>query len=85
MKKTLLLTAVLAIATMAFAQTPVYLDNSKPINDRVEDALSRMTLQEKINMVHAVPTALTESVPRCCGMSGIRQDGPMTPSPLFLL
>ena len=46
MKKTLLLTAVLAIATMAFAQTPVYLDNSKPINDRVEDALSRMTLQE---------------------------------------
>ena len=64
MKKTLLLTAVLAIATMAFAQTPVYLDNSKPINDRVEDALSRMTLQEKINMVHAQSKFSSPGVPR---------------------
>lgn len=32
---------------------PVYLDESKPIELRVDDALSRMTLKEKIAMVHA--------------------------------
>ena len=36
------------------AQTkPVYLDESKPIEQRVEDALSRMTLDEKIAIIHA--------------------------------
>jgi len=32
---------------------PVYLDQNADIEDRVEDALSRMTLEEKIDMVHA--------------------------------
>lgn len=32
---------------------PVYLDDSQPIEQRVEDALSRMTLDEKIAMIHA--------------------------------
>ena len=36
-----------------FAQTPVYLDDSKPIEERVEDALSRMTVEEKVAMTHA--------------------------------
>ncbi len=35
------------------AQTPVYLDDKAPIEDRVEDALSRMTLEEKIAVIHA--------------------------------
>lgn len=33
--------------------TPIYLDETQPIEQRVEDALSRMTLEEKIAMVHA--------------------------------
>ena len=33
--------------------TPVYLDESKPIEARIDDALSRMTLQEKIAVIHA--------------------------------
>ena len=34
-------------------QNPVYLDKNKPIEERVEDALKRLTLKEKIAMVHA--------------------------------
>ena len=40
-------------ALPVFAQTPVYLDDSKPIEERVEDALSRMTVEEKVAMTHA--------------------------------
>ena len=32
---------------------PAYLDSSKPIEERVKDALSRMTLEEKIAVIHA--------------------------------
>ena len=35
------------------AQTPVYLDETKTIEQRIEDALSRMTLDEKIAVIHA--------------------------------
>ena len=35
------------------AQTPLYLDESKPVEQRIEDALSRMTLDEKIAVIHA--------------------------------
>ena len=35
------------------AQVPVYLDPSKDIEARVEDAISRMTLTEKIDIIHA--------------------------------
>lgn len=34
-------------------KVPVYLDDKKPIDQRVEDALSRMTTAEKIAMIHA--------------------------------
>ena len=32
----------------AGASTPVYLDPKAPIEDRVEDALKRMTMEEKV-------------------------------------
>lgn len=35
------------------AQLPLYLDETKPIEQRVEDALGRMTLDEKIAVIHA--------------------------------
>ena len=44
----------LLVATMTQAQNvPVYLDESKPAEQRIEDALSRMTLDEKIAVIHA--------------------------------
>lgn len=49
-----------------FAQrsTPVYQDVTRPINERVEDALSRMTTEEKIAMIHAQSKFSSPGVPR---------------------
>lgn len=46
------------------AETPVYLDRSKPIDVRVQDALSRMTLEEKVAMCHAQGKFSSPGVPR---------------------
>ena len=46
------------------SDTPVYLDDSKPIEERVEDALARMTFDEKIAMLHAQSKFSSPGVPR---------------------
>lgn len=55
---------------------PLYLDDSQPIEVRVEDALGRMTLEEKVNMCHAQSKFTSPGCPRL----GIRElhfsDGP---------
>lgn len=45
--------AFVASTLHAADKVPVYLDESRPIDERVEDALSRMTLREKVAMCHA--------------------------------
>lgn len=68
----------------AFAATPVYLDDTKPLEDRVEDALSRMTLQEKINIIHAQSKFSAPGVPRL-GISELWcTDGPLGVRPEVL-
>ena len=53
-KKLVYIALALAFAFSVQAQTiPVYLDDTKPIEERIEDALSRMTLEEKVAMIHA--------------------------------
>lgn len=61
MKKIFLLLALAAATTL---QAQVYLDQNAPIEDRVEDALSRMTLQEKVKMLHAQSKFSSAGVPR---------------------
>ena len=39
--------------TVQAQSLPVYLDDSKPIEDRIEDALSRITVEEKVALIHA--------------------------------
>jgi len=53
-KKLVYIALALAFALSAQAQTiPLYLDETKPIEERIEDALNRMTLEEKVAMIHA--------------------------------
>ena len=55
---------LVAASAPMFGQTPVYLDETKPVEERIEDALSRMTLEEKISMVHAQSKFSSPGVPR---------------------
>ena len=74
-----LLTAVLALgSSLAYAETPqpIYLDDSKPLEERVKDALSRMTTAEKIGIIHAQSKFSSPGVQRL-GIPGIWcTDGP---------
>ena len=54
MKQIVISAMLLCVTIDTQAQTlPVYLDDSKPMEQRIEDALSRMTLDEKIAVIHA--------------------------------
>ena len=45
--------SLLLVGTVQAQSLPVYLDDSKPIEDRIEDALSRITVEEKVALIHA--------------------------------
>ena len=62
--KAMLLGLSMMTALPALAQKPVYLDTNKPIEERVKDALNRMTLEEKVKMIHAQSKFSSAGVPR---------------------
>ena len=66
MKKSIsILCALLfAVGTTRAQERPVYQDASRSVEERVEDALSRMTLREKIAMLHAQSKFSSPGVPR---------------------
>src|SRR5574344_3007829 len=66
MKKQFIAVFILAasLGLPALSQTPVYLDETKPLEERVKDALSRMTLEEKVKMCHAQSKFSSPGVPR---------------------
>ena len=55
---------LLAISCTNTPEKPIYLDESQPLEARVEDALSRMTLQEKVKILHAQSKFSSAGVPR---------------------
>lgn len=62
-------TFIISIASFLFpmyinGQTPVYLNEANSIQERIEDALKRMTLDEKIAMCHAQSKFSTPGCPR---------------------
>ena len=67
MKKFLILASLALISSAVKAQT--YLNPQAPIEERVKDALKRMTTEEKIKILHAQSKFTSAGVPRL----GIRQ------------
>ena len=76
MKKLFVIASLFVTAFTSNVIAQVYLDPKAPIEERVKDALSRMTTHEKIQLLHAQSKFTSAGVPRL----GIRQlnmdDGP---------
>src|SRR5262245_33604708 len=81
---------IVTTSSLAQEQRALYLDISQPIDARVEDLLSRMTLEEKLALVHADSKFTSAAIPRLGlprrwlsdGPHGVREDvGPDTWQP----
>lgn len=80
MKRSILLSAAVFVSTVCMAQSnydgPVYLNPHAPVEERVEDALSRMTLEEKVGMTTAQSKFSSRGVPRLGIPEVWHTDGP---------
>ena len=76
--KQILMSAILfsASASVEAQNLPVYLDESKPVEQRIDDALSRMTLDEKIAVIHAQSKFSSPGVKRLGFPDFWTDDGP---------
>ena len=81
--KQFILSCVLSAAAIAPSQAqqttrqlPVYLDQTKPVEQRIDDAISRMTLAEKIRIIHAQSKFSSAGVPRLGFPDFWTDDGP---------
>jgi beta-glucosidase len=79
MKRLIIALAVTILASCGGkngGKLPDYLNDKKPVEVRIEDALGRMTLEEKIAMLHAQSKFSSPGVPRL-GIPGLNvSDGP---------
>ena len=80
MKKSIVLSAAVVILAACCTQPkfdgPVYLNPNAPVEDRVEDALARMTLEEKVGMTTAQSKFSSRGVPRLGIPEVWHTDGP---------
>ena len=78
MKKTIvvLLSVVCSAGSLTAQKLPIYLDESKSMEQRIEDALSRMTLDEKIAVIHAQSKFSSPGVKRLGFPDFWTDDGP---------
>ena len=80
MKRTFILSAAALVLAACCSQPkfdgPTYLNPNAPIEERVEDALSRMTLEEKVGMTTAQSKFSSRGVPRLGIPEVWHTDGP---------
>ncbi|MBR1475577.1 MAG: glycoside hydrolase family 3 C-terminal domain-containing protein [Muribaculaceae bacterium] len=74
----ILLAAMLAatVVVASAATTPIYLDESRPIEERVDDLLPRLTLDEKLAIIHAQSKFSSAGVARLGIPTFWTDDGP---------
>ncbi len=71
------LAAIASCCISPAQERPSYLDPGKPIEARVADLLSRLSLEEKVSLVHAKSTFSVAGVPRLGIPELWMDDGPM--------
>lgn len=76
MKKLFLAISLVVSSLSASAQLPVYMDETKPMEQRVQDALSKMTLEEKTRLCYAQSKFTSPGVPRLGIPELYMSDGP---------
>ena len=69
--------ALTGAAAQSQAQTPVYLDVNQPIEQRIDDAMKRMTTEEKVGLLHAQSKFSSAGVKRLGIPEVWCSDGPM--------
>lgn len=62
--KSAFILSLFALPMFGQNKAPIYQDETKPIEQRIEDALSRMTLEEKVKICHAQSKFSSSGVPR---------------------
>lgn len=68
--------AAFAVAVTSYAQTPLYKDSAQPVDKRVEDLMSRMTLEEKVAQMcqYVGPEHIRENQARFKGKGVAKND-----------
>jgi len=65
------------MASASAQEHPLYIDSNQPVEKRVDDLLSRLTLDEKVSLVHADSNFSTAGVPRLGIPKLWMDDGPL--------
>jgi beta-glucosidase len=77
MNKSIFIAIALFCTLTISAQKRIYQDVNQPIEKRVENALSLMTLEEKVGMIHGLTNASSKGVARLGIPEVLCVDGPM--------